>query len=188
MSHQYIYLKQSIESEGLEINDVGKILHRSTASTTTVEFLRTQSTHTIDNSLYETFLIEETGDTSEKKVCDRCYKLLDTQEHFSNNRIKSEGFITKRPSCKACRKIKDGKPIPLKIRRIWDAKKPEHGAIFTCPICTKDSIVGITKIVLDHNHSNGEVRGWLCESCNTGIGRFDDDPVVIQKAIDWLKE
>tara|TARA_B110000211_G_C14040063_1_gene536362 strand:- start:1400 stop:1552 length:153 start_codon:yes stop_codon:yes gene_type:complete len=48
--------------------------------------------------------------------------------------------------------------------------------------------VGISKIVLDHDHSTGEVRGWLCESCNTGIGRFDDDPQIVQKAINWLKK
>ena len=58
--------------------------------------------------------------------------------------------------------------------------------IFECPICLKISIVGITKIVLDHNHSTGEIRGYLCESCNTGIGRFKDDVNILKNGIEWL--
>jgi len=44
----------------------------------------------------------------------------------------------------------------------------------------------VSKIVLDHCHHTGNVRGYLCESCNTGIGRFDDDIEIIDRAINWL--
>ena len=43
------------------------------------------------------------------------------------------------------------------------------------------------QIVLDHNHKTGEVRGYLCESCNTGIGRFDDDVTILKRAITYLE-
>jgi len=186
MTHQYIYLKTSFISKGLEKNDVGRVISRLSPVTTEIEFLRTQTIHVVDNQNYGSFLIEETGDRFDYKVCDRCYKLLDTELDFENNRIKKGGVITKRPSCRDCRKIKNGLNISAHDRRIWDAKKPVHGSLFKCPICDKDSIVGITKIVLDHNHTTGKVRGWICESCNTGIGRFDDDPDVLTKGIDWL--
>ena len=71
-------------------------------------------------------------------------------------------------------------------RKKWELLKPKIGEIFICPICRKKSIGGISKHVLDHNHSSGEVRGYLCESCNTGIGRFDDDSLIIKIAIDWI--
>ena len=52
----------------------------------------------------------------------------------------------------------------------------------------KTTIVGITKQVLDHDHVTGKVRGYLCESCNTGIGRLDDNIKLIENALDWLKK
>lgn len=134
----------------------------------------------------EIFDIQQTGDRFENKICDRCFKYLNTDEYYSNNRIKKDNEITKRPSCRACRKIKEGKSIPLSQKIMWYEMRPSKYSLFECPICLKKSICGISRIVLDHNHKTGDVRGWLCESCNTGIGRFDDDPDITQRAIDWL--
>jgi len=65
--------------------------------------------------------------------------------------------------------------------------KPEFD-FFNCPICHKTTIPGLTsKIVLDHNHKDGRIRGWICDSCNTGIGRFKDDIVLSENAIKFLK-
>ena len=62
------------------------------------------------------------------------------------------------------------------------------GLHLECPICKKKTIPGITsKVVLDHNHNTGEPRAWICDSCNTGLGRFKDDINLLQCAIDYLK-
>ena len=39
---------------------------------------------------------------------------------------------------------------------------------------------------LDHNHGTGEFRGFLCDSCNTGLGKFKDDPELLNRAINYL--
>lgn len=183
----YVFLIDDLSEFKLTKGDVG-FIDKENQNEISVFFLRINQHYTLDKSKVEKFDIADTGDRFKFKVCDRCYKYLDTEKHFQNNRLKKGDVITKRPSCKACRKEKDGISIPTKQRAEWEAKRPVNGSLFTCPICQKTTIVGVSKVVLDHNHSTGNVRGWLCESCNTGIGRFDDKIEIIQHAIDWLEK
>lgn len=183
----YVFIKKLIGNHSeLEIFDVGHITY-SKKNVLTVFFIRINKELSIQENIIENFDIENTGDSFEYKVCDRCFKYLKTSANFSGNRIKKHGIITNRPSCKACRKIKDGKNISNRDRNIWDKNKPVNFSLFTCPICKKTTIVGLSKIVLDHCHKTGKVRGYLCESCNTGIGRFDDDPNLVSEAKKWLE-
>ena len=39
---------------------------------------------------------------------------------------------------------------------------------------------------MDHCHSTGLIRGWLCFTCNTGIGSLKDDKALLQNAISYL--
>lgn len=180
----YIFLNEN--NQELEQFDVG-FIEQEISSQYKIFFLRVAKSYFIEKNLVTEFDISLTGDRYENKVCDRCYKYLSTEEYFQNNRLKKDNIITKRPSCKSCRKIKDGVSIPVRQREKWEQERPVNGSLFTCPICGKTTIVGISKVVLDHNHLNGNVRGWLCESCNTGIGRFDDHIDIIKNAITWLK-
>ncbi len=41
--------------------------------------------------------------------------------------------------------------------------------------------------VLDHNHATMEVRGLLCQSCNIGLGQFQDNPQILKMALDYLE-
>ena len=160
-----------------------KVISKLQENRSDIKFLRGNKILTLPKDSFEEFDIRNTGDKHQYKVCDRCFKRLDTNL-FSNNRIKKHG-ITKRPSCKSCRRVKEGKDISVVDRKKWDLKKPKDFNPFTCPICNKTTIAGISKIVLDHNHQTGEVRGYLCESCNTGIGRFDDNLDLLDILLRW---
>ena len=51
-----------------------------------------------------------------------------------------------------------------------------------CAICLEER-----PLCVDHCHTEGHVRGLLCSQCNVALGFFKDDPVVMQRAIDYLR-
>jgi hypothetical protein len=30
------------------------------------------------------------------------------------------------------------------------------------------------------------IRGWICDNCNTALGKLKESPEVLSRAIDWL--
>lgn len=55
-----------------------------------------------------------------------------------------------------------------------------------CAICGEEPKT-VRGLHVDHCHKTGAVRGLLCHGCNTGIGALRDDPIVIKKALSYLK-
>lgn len=43
------------------------------------------------------------------------------------------------------------------------------------------------KLVVDHCHVTGKVRGLLCHNCNRALGLLKDSVDNLSKAIDYLK-
>lgn len=40
---------------------------------------------------------------------------------------------------------------------------------------------------LDHDHKTGAFRGWLCHSCNAGIGQLGDTIEGLERAVAYLR-
>ncbi len=127
------------------------------------------------------------GDEFTHKICNLCHRLL-PKEEFSLNQRNQHGEI-RRPSCKRCRKETEHKKMDNTTRDGFLRTKPANGSLFSCPICRKQTIVGVmAKIVLDHDHDTGRPRGWICESCNTGLGRLKNGEDFLQNAMDYLAQ
>lgn len=58
-----------------------------------------------------------------------------------------------------------------------------------CAICKTTEAGGKAKnFHVDHCHSTNFVRGLLCTSCNSGLGRFKDSEVYLRAAADYLSK
>lgn len=70
----------------------------------------------------------------------------------------------------------------------YDAMFYEQGG--GCAICGReDSGRKNHKLLcVDHDHKTGKVRGLLCDECNNGLGRFQDDPELLMAAINYLQQ
>lgn len=59
---------------------------------------------------------------------------------------------------------------------------------FACAICKRDFLLlAKQQVHADHCHVTGRPRGVLCQVCNTGLGKFSDDPAMLRKAAEYLE-
>jgi len=63
----------------------------------------------------------------------------------------------------------------------------EQMALTGCAICrTTDWNGRHARPHIDHCHETGRVRGVLCSECNTGLGKFKDNPNLLRRAVEYL--
>lgn len=123
------------------------------------------------------------------KICNICHILKIQATEFEYNQNDKQGRPTTRPSCRDCRVDINGRSMPTSERIRMNAIKPKDYQLFECPICHKVSIPDVTaNIVIDHDHRTGMAREWICDSCNTGIGRFQDSPEMLEKIAAYIKK
>jgi hypothetical protein len=63
-----------------------------------------------------------------------------------------------------------------------------EGQNYCCAICGAHESENAQGLVIDHCHEAGNVRKLLCTPCNVGLGMFKDNPELLIKAADYLKE
>lgn len=131
-----------------------------------MQFVYKNLTKVIDREKCVVFDPIKTGDNFSHKICNVCHRYLPI-EKFSRNQNQKNNRIIRRPACDECRKVIDGVGISNADKKKWQKERP-HFIIWECPICHKRTIPDLTsKVVLDHDHNTGKVRGWICDSCNS---------------------
>lgn len=149
--------------------------------------------------------VNDTGDLyTGTRQCKQCQEIKDiTEFHFTANKIKS-----RRRVCKACQHKRQAERglIPevrakrrltgykTKLRNTYGMTYEDYLAMLEaqdglCKICSRkldpESVNDAPHV--DHCHKTGRVRGILCFRCNTGLGKFGDDAILLQRAAKYLK-
>ena len=115
-------------------------------------------------------------------------KLETTGRRYTN--CKNCGYETREPDwdskrneyrhyteCNACRNFKRRHNFVLTEddRNFLESNRE-------CQICNSTK-----KLHIDHCHSTNIIRGYLCETCNRGLGYFHDDISKLTNAINYIK-
>jgi hypothetical protein len=134
------------------------------------------------------------------KKCSKCKTIYPSSTDFFYKRTSSDDGLDF--WCKKCKKNYDHKRNEaLRLEKYHLTNKKYNDFIISqnnkCAICgvdfrslrqKKTDIVPNTgKPRIDHDHFTGKVRGLLCSDCNIVIGCFKDNPLIILKAINYLR-
>ena len=166
--------------------DVG-IISSESKDYALIFFIRIWQEIKLNRNDFQVFDVKKIGDGFSKKICNVCHKLKKTTDFAKNQNAKNNRPV-RRPSCKDCRVKMEGVGISRTNKLKWLKKKPANEP-FECPVCKKRTVAGITnKVVLEYDHHTGKAGGWICDSCNTGLGRFRDNIGILKSAIKFLKK
>jgi len=113
------------------------------------------------------------GKTGQKhtKPCRKCGKVK-VETDFPYFSTSSAG---RKNTCKQC--SNELAQVRAKLRK--QNPPPPAGE---CPSCGRHT----ESWVLDHCHTDDTFRGYICNSCNLGFGKFNDDPEILKRSIDYL--
>lgn len=67
-----------------------------------------------------------------------------------------------------------------------DYERMARAQRWRCAICGQLPARG-SRLVPDHDHDTGQVRGLLCSQCNSGIGLLGDSPARLRAAAEYLE-
>jgi hypothetical protein len=137
--------------------------------------------------------------TLKTKICSSC-KTRKNLKNFHKNKSSKDGH---HHYCKKCknesriiRRLSDNsfriaQNIKQKLSK-YNITNEHYISILekqkkSCSICS-NTFENERTIFIDHDHSNGNVRGLLCPKCNTILGLANDNINTLLSAVNYLKQ
>ena len=129
--------------------------------------------------------------------CSVCKETKDnTNFSWYLNRLTKDGYrLRVNTYCDVCSKATSKELSEIKKVLLKDHPKPEYGE--ECDLCGKpvykhkseipEGVDGRWGWQCDHDHDTKKFRGWLCKSCNTGLGGIGDTIESVERALKYLK-
>ena len=126
---------------------------------------------------------------SQTKRCIKCGEIRHISEYGVRAYGKEGDPREIRNDCNPCRKVQS--KILKKLKEDYPRPDENH----QCPLCLKTEKELRKRIsdrkktfwVLDHCHTTGKFRGYICDYCNTSIARSFEDPETLRRQADYLE-
>lgn len=121
-------------------------------------------------------------ETNKKSFLKRRIKI---KKYRRINRVKRNAYL------KEWHKRNPDKRKAQKLRHLYNIDLPEYNALlknqsFCCAICKQRPIKKM--LCVDHDHKSKLVRGLLCQRCNSAIGFFRDNILLLEQAKIYLED
>ena len=134
------------------------------------------------------------------KTCSKCNRRLSLVS-FTKHKLSKDGLSSR---CKKCskehqKKFRESNKELLKertrgynLKRKFKLTVEEYDSMLLsqkgcCAICKSSECATGRRLSVDHCHTTGIIRGLLCQSCNTALGKLKDDINVLKEAVKYLR-
>ena len=121
------------------------------------------------------------------KRCPKCEKTLPRSDFHISKKAKT-GLQS---HCKSCVRKRKRDHHKRNLRERYNITPEDYENIafeqdYKCAICNEPTTNPERRLAVDHCHDTGHVRGLLCLTCNSGIGKLKDDPELVLAAYNYL--
>ena len=124
----------------------------------------------------------------QEKECSLCESVKPVSEFSKNSKYK-DGYYK---HCKSCHYIVYGRDAHF--RRTYgislldykDMLEQQNYRCITCGAVHRETKQ--ERMVVDHCHSDGGVRGLICQKCNMALGSARDNPDILRNLADYLEK
>ncbi len=131
------------------------------------------------------------------KKCSKCKQIYPADPRFFYRHSNRKDGLD--PWCKECKKDYDKirhimKKFNISLTQYNKMVKEQNGRCLICGREFKDIYRNLKHNHIyytpriDHDHKTGKVRGVLCHHCNIALGSFNENPLILVRAIKYLKE
>jgi hypothetical protein len=128
------------------------------------------------------------------KTCSKCNQI----KAISAFSVRSSAKDGRRTQCKACdqkyrlenqneiREYHYQNRYGISLEKYEEKLKEQD---YSCAICGSKHTSNdrMKRLVVDHNHNTGQVRGLLCHACNVAIGAAKEQEDILMACISYLR-
>jgi hypothetical protein len=79
------------------------------------------------------------------------------------------------------------KAYGITLDRFEEMVAEQDGKCFLCRRPPSGTTPSSSVLYMDHDHTTGKPRRPLCHDCNTSLGRFGDDPDLMERGAAYLR-
>ncbi len=120
------------------------------------------------------------------KASDRDRFLASKKDYYDRNKHRWPEYKAKHRATDGARQT----AFAYRLRKYFNMTVSDYDLMLVdqgdaCAIC--GLVNNDRRMVVDHCHSTGRVRGLLCSTCNLGLGHFSDEPALLFAALEYLE-